>query len=518
MGMAARYSVVMPSPSHSLPLLALSLTLGCESAQVDLQCRGQACAPDDASVPTPKDVPAPLPNPPVVISAACEHPHSVSWQPSDLANTESLEQPCLTERLDGSGCVGERIEHTFNAQGLITRTERWVFDPTVLEPSYVPPTSAITTYAYDSQGRRIERTHDDLSDGVIDVTQGWVYDERGRVTAETRSDPWGTRRIERTFDTEDRVVSEQTFDVDQHHLRTRRWHRSGALSFESVEVNGVEQWYRDHSFDEADRPLREHLAWLVEGERKTETTIYEYGALGLATRTWTRRLATGTSVEERNEFTRWPDGTTRTDLFEQTVNADRVSRRTLVEFDAAGRELSTQRDRNVDGIYEAMRVYIYDAQGNRLSEHSRDGQRILQDMRYRFDGEGREVLRRDAVRGTIVVTRYEPRHVHVRTTTLDGRLLSSQSTVFDSEGHVLEVAGDTDGDSYVDERFENTWSEAGLLLASRADRDADGTWDYVTAQMYDRAGHRLYAMSDANNDGQPERAELRSYACLIPTR
>ncbi len=518
MSMATPYTVAMRSLSHSTLLLALSLTLGCESAQVDLQCRGQACAPDDRQAPTAEEAPAPLPVPPVVVSEACEQPHSVSWQASDLANVESFEQPCLTERLDDNGCVGERIEHSFNAQGLITRTERWVFDATVLEPTYVPPTSAITTFAYDSQGRRIERTHDELSDGIIDVTEGWVYDERDRVNAQIRSDRWGTRRIERTFDTEDRVVSEQTFDPDRHHLRTRRWHRSGALSFESVEVDGVEQWYRDHSFDGADRPLREHVVWLVEGEAKTETTVFEYGALGLATRTWTRRLATGTTVEERHEFTRWRDGSTRTDLFEQTVNADRVSRRTRVEYDAAGRELSTQRDRNVDGIYEAQRTYTYDAQGNRLTEHSQDGQRILQDMRYRFDGEGREVERRDAVRGTIVITRYEPRQVHVRTTTLEGRLLSAQSTVYDSEGHVLSVQADTNGDNDVDERFENTWSEAGLLLASRADRDADGVWDYVTAQMYDRAGHRLYAMSDANNDGRPERAELNSYACLIPTR
>ncbi len=516
--MVTKYTVVMRSPSPSL-LLALSLTLGCESEQVELQCRGQACAPDDVDTPTAEGVPAPLPvPPPVIVGEACEHPHSVSWRPADLTNAESFEQPCLRERLDTNGCVGERVEHTFNAQGLITRTERWVFDPVVLEPSYVPPTSAITTFAYDSQGRRIERPHDDLSDGVIDVTQGWVYDERDRVTAETRSDPWGTRRIERTFDAEDRVVSEQTFDADQHHLRTRRWHRSGALSFESVEVDGVEQWYRDHSFDEADRPLREHLAWLVEGARKTETTIYEYEALGLATKTWTRRLATGTTLEERHEFTRWPDGTTRTDLFEQTVNADRISRRTRVEFDASGRELSTERDRNLDGIYEAERSYTYDAHGNRLSERSHDGQRVLQDMRYRFDGEGREVERRIAVRGTIVITRYEPRHVHVRTTTLEGQLLSSQSTGFDNEGRVLAIERDTDGDSYVDERFENTWSQSGLLLSSRADQDADGVWDYVTAQVYDRAGHLLYAMSDENSDGRPESAELRSYACRIATR
>lgn len=506
----------MPRPPRTLLLLTLSLGLGCESADVELRCANEDCTTVPPASPEPvPTMPPPLPVPPEIVKSYCEHPNSITWQPSDLANEASFERPCLTERLDEDGCVGERIEHQFDAQGLVVRTERWVFDPDVLTPAFVPPTSAITTYAYDPQGRRTERTHDDLSDGTVDLTDAWTYDALDRIVVETRAHARGTRRVERTYDAEDRVVLEETFDSGTHHRRRREWHPSGALRSEYVFTDGVLVWSRDHDFDEAGRPTREHQVWPAEG--KTETTLYVYGALGLSTRTWTRRLGTGTTIEEHHQFSRWPNGATRSELFEQTVNGERISRRRRSEFDSAGRELSKRNDRNADGTFESGRSYTYDASGHRLTERTYDGDRVLRDVRRRFDGEGREVERVDAVRGLIVSTAYEGRQVRVSTTDLDGAPINETITVYDREEHVLSIEADKDGDGRIDERYENAWSEAGLLVGSRGDRDGDGVWDYASALMYDRAGQLLYSMSDADNDAQPERSELHSYACLLLT-
>ncbi len=454
-----------------------------------------------------------LPEPPEVVSEGCTQVHTISWSSADLGNAQSFAAPCVTERLDANGCVGERVVNRFNDQGQVVRSQRWIFDPSVLPPMYVVPTDFTTTQQYDAQGNMVRRETDVHSDGSIDDTQTQQYDAQGRVIVEVRRTSQRETRWERGYDDADRLISETTFDGETRHTMLRNYRLDGRLIFEHRSSNGVAVYTRDNTFDGEGRPLSEVRAW--QESQKTETTEYRYDSLGLRQRTWTRALSGRSTIVERHVFTRWADGTIRSELYEQVVNDSRISRRRLSEYDRAGRELSSLNDNNVNGIYDSGRRYSYDAEGNRLTEFTFNGDQVLRDNRRIYDAEGREIEHADHVRRVIIHTIYEGLTVIKSSFGFEGVMQSRNSSTYDGEGNVLLVESDVDGDGVLDQRFQNTWTPSGQRLRWRGDRDGDGIWDSESAYMYDRADQLLYTMEDSDFDGRPEQAELRSYACLI---
>lgn len=465
----------------------------------------------------PRQVPvvALLPQPPEVLSEGCTQVPTIGWSSADLGNTQSFDSPCVAERLDANGCVGERVISRFNDEGQVVRSQRWIFDPSVLQPMYGVPTEAITTFEYDAQGNMVRRETDVQSDGSIDDTQTLAYDAQGRITVEVRTTSEREFRLERDYDDADHVISETTFDGETRRTVLRNYRADGSLIFEHTSSNGVLVYARDNTFDPEGRPLSELRAWPA--SNKTEITEYRYDSLGLRVRTWTRAFSGRSGVVERHTFRRWPDGTIRSELYEQVVNDSRISRRSLREYDSAGREISSVNDHDVDGVYESGRRYSYDPQGKRLTEVTFNGDQVLRDVRRVFDSQGREIEYADHVRRLIVRTAYHDLSVHRSSFDFEGVMLSMNSSTYDDEGHVLLIESDADGDGVIDQRFENTWTAGGNRLRSRGDRDGDGdgVWDYESAHMYDRAEQLLYTMQDSDRDGGPEEAELRSYACLI---
>lgn len=482
---------------------------GCSAPATELSCAPGPCepAPNEVVVPQTRF------EPPVITSEGCAQPATVVWVPEDFTNEQGFALPCLTERLNAQGCVGDRLLNTFDAGGRVVRSQRWVIDPAVLPPLYVMPTDEVTTFVYDAQGRLQRSDYDQGSDGQVDRVLEYTHDTQGRVVGEVVTDLSGAVRIERVFDGEDRVVQEWTYQAAGVRHLSRSYSDQGDLLGEYVEVDGLRVYVHELTYDSRRRPLVEALVWTQDG--RSETTEYEYDARGEKFRTWTRADPRDRSLVERYEFERWPDGALRLTLWEQVVNNSRVSHRRRTEYDRAGRELTALNDDDLDGEYESGWRYTYDPEGRRLTEYTFRGEAVLRDLRRTFDAEGREVELRDYVRQFAQLTTYGPNQVTVASYDLAERLLSRQVTTYDDLGQVLGIETDGDGDGLLDRRVESSWTAGGLPLRSRVDRDADGTWDYDHEQGYDRAGQRLYALEDHDGDGATEWAELVSYACLL---
>jgi len=501
--------------------ILLLVVSACETPQGELRCPAGGCeleapeldevAPGTGSdaLPTP---PAPAAStPPSPSGAGCERPPTVTLTPADFASDATSERPCITERIGPAGCVGERVQAFYDAAGRMTRHERWVFDEAVLVPTYVTPVSTVTTYAYDEAGNVRHLEIDEHADGTIEQSETMAYDAEGRVLSHARTRGGGTTTTETVFDDEGRRIEERSYDGISTRVTRRGFGADGEKDFERIELDGALVYAFDRELDAQGRLHLEAKRWPT--EHRTETTAYVYDGLGLATRTWRRETTGSPSIEERHRFDRWPDGARRAEHFEQQVGETRVSRRRRTEYDQAGREVSALNDADVDGVFESGRRTTYDAAGNVTRELTFEQTRVLRDVRYEYDAEGRRVVVTDVVRGLVTRTRHEGRQVSVDVFDLEGRRTEGSVTVLDADDRVLSVERDTDGDERIDTRVVHTYDEAGRHLRARTDWDADGVWDAEHVQGYDRAGQQLFMTADEDADGAPELSVLTSYAC-----
>lgn len=454
--------------------------------------------------------PAPPVRPPpaVVASGLCEQPHTIVLDEADVAN-ESEGEACVLERLDETGCVGERIINAHDANGRIIRTERWVFDPNVARSTYEVPMSTIWTYAYDDAGNRTEEAIDRGMDGTFERRDVISFDERGREVfrvSHALDAPPAT--MARRYDDEDHVIEQTATNADGTRRTIREYDSQGKLTLERVFQDGEFVFERSAEFDETGRPTFDEKRYA--GGRVDRTT-HTYDARGQTLRVWHRLQGDRIAIEERHTFDLDESGVARGEIYERRDGGRLVQRRTI-QNDAMGRELRLDHDDLADGSIDWFRSASYDAAGNVTSQRTVRGAEVLRDLRHTWDVQGRASSRADHVKGHFEAFSYEGRFRQRVMKDATGRIVITDRAEYDEQDRLRWNAADRNDDGVWD--FEARIEYVGNdKVRTRTDNDGDGTWDSDTQWAYDRAGQMIYHSQDYDADGRPERQTLSKFIC-----
>lgn len=227
-----------------------------------------------------------------------------------------------------------------------------------------------------------------------------------------------------------------------------------------------------------------------------------------------------------------------------------VDRIVAFGYDAVGNRTFEERDKGADGVWDYRVQYNYDASGHLLSERiDRDADGEVDAQRnYNYDGAGhvRSIVYDANLDGTVDtriqhfydeefrLIREEVYHGpsgtpdEVRTYTYDykGQLVekveelssADHSQVFetsyeyDDAGHLIEVAVDHGGDGFIDETTNYVYTD-GELTREIVDKGFDGSADAVKTYSYDEAGNLVSTEIDADADGQIDEQVEQSYNC-----
>ncbi len=369
-------------------------------------------------------------------------------------------------------CLGLLTLKKFNEDGQITEERVEVVDPNFVGSimAYVIVVSTTRRWTYDAEGREIHVQSDFDFDGTFDhhiwsayddegrlvrrentlegldpdsligtlgwgaeaLLETWTYDARGNTLVETAEHPRWSRRIEQTFDAQDRLLTLRRFE-------------SGALAEDTARTwrpDGQPLTLRTHNPQYQDT----QVTWFYtdEGTLARVDSFEDFGADGLFDRL------------NREHF----DTRGLRTLYEQDQPFDgRIDWRERARFDEAGRMIWAQSVNEAEGA-------------------------VVSEIRWTFNDAGLEIAEAVVVRGwqgmhALKSTDYDPAGNPLRVAWTDerGQLLREHRFNYDDAGRLLTEAHDQDGDGDDDLSHAQTWDRGGNLLLDTWDHDGDGIAD-----------------------------------------
>jgi hypothetical protein len=193
----------------------------------------------------------------------------------------------------------------------------------------------------------------------------------------------------------------------------------------------------------------------------------------------------------------------------------------LYTYDANGNRLTYSTDTNGDSSPNEITTYTYDASGNRLtySDDSNGDSSPDRISTYTYDANGNQLTRSydsngDSSPNEITTSTYDANGNQL-TYSDDSNGDSSPNSIrtytYDDNGNRLTDSNDSNGDSSPDRIRTYTYDANGNQLTNSYDSNGDSSPDRIITSTYDTNGNQLTSSYDSNGDSSPNRITTYTY-------